>query len=154
MVPETSDPAGNDGDAELGEGTTASVARGEGLLTTEDAAGVCWGTDGDGLPQPIAPRAIERSKGAISRDGVRIVIFRLSTSAWDGSRECRTRSSRVHRASHRKAPHPRNGEAPDWIPGYEARRCRRPRAGLVVALTPVRFHLGRACVRVALGRAS
>src|SRR6478752_1897972 len=84
MVPETSDPAGNDGEAELGEGTTASVARGEGLLTTEDAAEVCWGTDGDELPQPIAPSAIERSKGAISRDGVRIV-FRLPASGWMGA---------------------------------------------------------------------
>jgi hypothetical protein len=29
---------------------------------------------------------------------VRIVIFRLSASGWDGSPECRTRSSWVHRA--------------------------------------------------------
>ena len=77
IEPETSDPAGDDDDAELGEGAIAPVADGEALLTVEDAEGLCWGTDGVWLPHPIAASAIATSNGAIGREGVRIVIFRL-----------------------------------------------------------------------------
>ena len=77
IVPETSDPGGGGRDAELGEGAIAPVGDGEALLTVEDAAGLCWGTDGDWPPHPIAASAIATTNGAIGREGVRIVIFRL-----------------------------------------------------------------------------
>ena len=47
-----------------------------------------------------------------------------------------------------------NGEAPSLEFGYEGRRRRRPRYGLVVTRSSVRLAFGRAPARMDLGRVS
>jgi hypothetical protein len=75
MVPETSEPAGAEGDAALGEGEAGNVGEGDRLLGIEDEAGLCWGTGEVWLPHPTATNAIATTVVA-NRHGVRIVVFR------------------------------------------------------------------------------
>jgi hypothetical protein len=75
MVPETSEPAGAEGDAALGEGDTRVVVEGDRLRGIEDEAGLCWGTDEVWLAHPTATSAIAPTVVA-NRHGVRIVVFR------------------------------------------------------------------------------
>ena len=114
MVPETSDPAGADGDAALGEGDARVVAEGTAPVASDDGAEL-WGcTDVDWLPHPTATNAIAINSGAISRGWLRIVIFRLSAFGWDGNAERKTTSLSAHRDDDRieRRLTRVNGEAP------------------------------------------